>query len=159
MTLAVIALQKSGYDAQLGIDNYFMGLANGVKPILELESLSQQLMIMDRLPSEIQQAMLVQSLEEVEEGAAYFKALLDAWSSGDSDRMSVLISESIDQSDEGKVLYDAFLTQRNIKMTERLIAMMQQDKTYFVVVGAAHLIGAQGIIEILRDKGFRVQQQ
>ena len=41
-------------------------------------------------------------------------------------------------------------TERNINMTEKIEKFLKKQGTYFVVVGAAHLIGKKGIIELLK---------
>ncbi len=159
MTLSVLALQKGGFDPALGIDRFFLQQAQGVKPVFELESLSQQLEMLDGLDPSVQQAMLGQALNEYEQGAAYFDTLLSYWQRGDSGGLAQLVEESMGNTEEGKALYDAFLTQRNVRMMEALLTMMEEDRVLFVVVGAAHLAGEQGIIEMLRRKGFRIQQR
>lgn len=49
-----------------------------------------------------------------------------------------------------------FFTKRNINMTERMIGLMKDQRVYFFAVGAAHLPGKEGLIELLRAKGFMV---
>ncbi len=159
MTLAVVALQKSGYDNRWGIDKHFMDQAAGSgKPILELESLREQLAMMDGLADEVQQAMLLQSLHELEHSGDYFGAMLKAWQAGDRSALVRLIAEGFSDSPAGRRMYDVFLTQRNRRMAERIESLARERRTYFVVVGAAHLVGADGLVRMLQARGFRLTQ-
>ena len=43
-------------------------------------------------------------------------------------------------------------------MVEKIEGYLEEDETYFVIIGAGHLVGKKGIIEILEDKGYTVKQ-
>jgi hypothetical protein len=43
-------------------------------------------------------------------------------------------------------------------MASKIEDFLRNRETYFVVVGAGHLVGSQGIIEILKGKGYMVEQ-
>ncbi len=159
MTLAVVALQKSGYDERWGIDNHFMEQAAGSgKPILELETLRGQLGMMDHLSPRVQQAMLLQSLHELERSGDYFAAMVAAWQGGDTAALERLVAEGFEDSPEGRRLYEVFLTQRNTLMADKIEALLGERLTYFVVVGAAHLVGQKGLVHLLQARGHRLRQ-
>jgi len=54
--------------------------------------------------------------------------------------------------------YEKFLYRRNQDMVSKIESYLKTGGTYFVVIGAAHLIGEKGIIQILKAKGHKVQQ-
>ena len=56
-------------------------------------------------------------------------------------------------------IYEKLFYERNRNMTDKIIKMLAQKGTYFVAVGAGHLVGKQGIIELLSHKGYAVHQQ
>jgi uncharacterized protein YbaP (TraB family) len=54
--------------------------------------------------------------------------------------------------------YEKLVYERNRNMAGKIEAYLKTKGTYFVITGAAHLVGEKGIIEILRGKGYRVVQ-
>ncbi len=58
-----------------------------------------------------------------------------------------------------KDMYDELITNRNYAMTEKIEGFLKTDKNYFVVVGAGHVIGEEGIVALLRKKAYRVSQR
>jgi hypothetical protein len=62
-------------------------------------------------------------------------------------------------SNELQPVYDAMITQRNYSMTTKVGEMIEAGGTHFVVVGAGHLIGDEGLVNLLnKDERFRVVQ-
>jgi uncharacterized protein YbaP (TraB family) len=55
-------------------------------------------------------------------------------------------------------IIDKLYNKRNEKMASKIQEYLKTKETYFVVVGAGHLVGSKGIIEILREKGYTVEQ-
>ncbi len=159
MTLAMAALQKSGYDSRWGIDTHFLqrATAEGM-PIMELETLEEQLRLFDDLPAAVQQAMLLQSLHELERSAKYFGTMLKAWQRGDATALERLIKSGFEDTAEGRQMYEVFLTRRNIKMTDKIEQLLSGRRTYFVIVGAAHLVGEEGIVSLLAQRGYQASQ-
>jgi len=50
------------------------------------------------------------------------------------------------------------LTDRNRVWLPKIEELLRGEKTVFVVVGMAHLVGKDGVVESLKKKGFRVEQ-
>ncbi len=159
MNLAVAAIQASGYDSRWGVDNHFMEAAAAEgKAIIELESFDQQLALLDGLSPAAQRAMLLESLYELEQGADYFSALLGAWRRGDAPALARLVEAGFEDTPEGRALYEAFLTRRNRRMADRLEKLLAKGGRYFVVVGAAHLVGQEGLVQSLQARGHHLEQ-
>jgi len=55
-------------------------------------------------------------------------------------------------------IYDKLFYQRNLKMTDKIEGFLKKDKSHFVIIGAGHLIGKKGIIQLLKDRGHNPQQ-
>ena len=55
-------------------------------------------------------------------------------------------------------IYEILIYDRNRKMVSKIEDFLKTKETYFVIVGAGHLIGGQGIVEILKAKGYTVEQ-
>jgi uncharacterized protein YbaP (TraB family) len=55
-------------------------------------------------------------------------------------------------------LHDALLVQRNLNWIDRIVAYLDDDQDYLIVVGAAHLVGDDGVIKLLSDRGVSLSQ-
>ena len=159
LTISVMELQKLGLDPSLGIDQHFLGKARGSKPILELETAEEQLAVFDSLSETMQQLMLKKTLLEIDRIGVEMRQMVDAWSRGDAAAMQELMFRSLKEAPELKPFFDKMFTERNIKMTDKITGFLGSDSTYFVVVGAGHLVGDDGIVALLKGKEYSVERQ
>ena len=148
-----------GYDVEFGIETYFLDKAEADgKDILELESFEYQLDIFASLSDDLQIAMLEDAVNnQVTEES--METMFEAWSTGDAEMMEQLLFISKALHPEYQPVYDVLYDERNFLMIDRIEQYLQDNETYFVVVGAAHLVGENGLINLLVDKGYTVQQQ
>ena len=58
-----------------------------------------------------------------------------------------------------KDIYDDLITKRNDKMAQKIESCLKSDSDYFVVVGAGHVIGRDGIADLLEKRGYKVIQK
>lgn len=159
LTLTALEFRRAGYREDLGIDYHFIQRASGEnKPILELESFAQQLGIFDMLSEKEQETFLVQTLEEIEKGSDYLNGVIDAWKSGDTDKIDALLNESF-KTPETRRIYQLLFIDRNEEMARKIEGLLNRGGTYFVVVGAGHLVSEQGIVRLLQERGHRVEVQ
>jgi uncharacterized protein len=157
MTLSVMELNKAGFSPESGIDLLLLRRARGHKAIVELETMEGQLRAMAGLPAEVQDLMVRSTLREAPLTAALFARIASAWERGDADAIAEVVFE--DAKDPGFApLYDAFLLARNRRMAASLADLLHKPGTYFVAVGAGHVVGPEGIPALLARKGFTVQQ-
>ena len=77
---------------------------------------------------------------------------------GDAAAMQEVITSSVRDYPQLEPLMTKLLDERNTAMTAKIERFLQTPKTYFVAVGAGHLVGDQGILSQLRRKNFRVEQ-
>jgi hypothetical protein len=147
------------YDYEYGIETYFLEKAEtDSKDIMELESAEFQLDIFDNMSYELQLIMLEDVVDNpVTEDA--MEALFDAWSTGDVAKMEQIVFEGTEDNPAYRSLNEIVIDERNFQMIEKIEQYLQDDETYFVVVGAAHLVGETGIINLLDNKGYQVTQQ
>jgi hypothetical protein len=158
LSLSALEFKRAGFSESLGVDQHFLRQAQGVKPILELESLSEQIGIFESFSSVEQEAFLIQTLADLERGATYLRELLGAWQAGDAQGLNSLINESFQSSPFDQRVYQMLFVNRNLAMTRKIEDMMSSGQTHFVVVGAGHLVGEQGIVQMMRQKGYAVEQ-
>jgi len=158
MTLESVELMKLGFNPQYGIDNYFLKKAAGKKKIVELESLDYQINLFSGFSDEEQEFFLLYTLKNLKMVKHEIDQLMQAWMTGDLKGME-LIALKADPDMRVAKLYEKLIFERNANMTLKIEDFLKTNKTYFVVVGAGHLVGKKGIIEMLKNKGYRVEQK
>jgi len=159
LNISLLAFREAGYREDLGVDHFFLeSAAASDKPVLELETVEQQLRLFSRLSATEQEMFLRQTLLDLEQGPHYLAAIIAAWQAGDSEAMAQLILQQFDTpSAEGGRLHRLFIEDRNRTMAEGVQAVMEDGSTPFVVVGAGHLVGATGLVALFREAGYRVK--
>jgi uncharacterized protein YbaP (TraB family) len=148
--------QKAGLTPEHGVDMHFSGRAKqDGKPVGGLEPVELQLGLFDGMPAEAQVAFLKQSLEEAPETAEQMRQIVAAWRAGDAARIDAIMNESLDES---PALYARMLTDRNAAWVPQIEQLLRGGDDVLVVVGAAHLVGGQSVVEMLRQRGYTVEQ-
>jgi uncharacterized protein YbaP (TraB family) len=156
MTIVEMEWQKAGFDASLGLDRHFYDRARAEgKPVQGLETVDYQVSLFDGMTMEEQDRMLAESLKDVEEERANLFALTDAWKAGDAPALERIV---LDDLKDDPVLYQRLLVGRNRNWLPRPDALFARNGRAFVVVGAAHLVGPDGLLAMFRAKGYRVDQ-
>lgn len=159
ITLATAMMTQSGYQTEFGIDRYFIKQAGAMnKPIVELESVASQMQLFANFSSQEQIDLLSNGLDEMQKGSIMLDKLVTAWVEGDHQALDKLSRESMGIDSKESSLYQSLIVKRNQSMAEKALKAVQDHKNYFVVVGAAHLVGPQGIPEILKTQGFAIQE-
>lgn len=158
VTISSLELMKLGYDPRYGVDYYFLTKAASLKRVLELESLDYQIKLLSGLSDTEQELFLLYTLKDLKMAGQEFNQLFKAWASGDSQGMESIMMKYTREDRKLSGAYEKLIYERNRNMTERIEAYLKTKGTYFVVIGAAHLVGEKGIIGILRGKGYRVVQ-
>jgi len=158
MSIETLEFQRLDYDPANGIDVYFAGKAAGEKQIVELESFDYQIRLLNSFSDREQELFLIYTLRDLATLKEKIEELMTAWRGGDAKSMERLVARTLTESPELRPIFDKLFYKRNREMTARIEQMLQGKETAFVVVGAAHLVGKKGIIELLRGKGFKVEQ-
>jgi len=157
LALTTQSLEAEGFSADQGIDEHFRRLATGHERILPLETIEEQLQLFAGLSPDAQELMLRQTLEEVDQYSDQLDEMFRAWSAGDAAALQALLVDPMRK--EFPVLFDQLFTQRNLRMLAKLLDMMKQTPgRYFLVVGAGHLIGDGGLVDLLGRRGVTVEQ-
>lgn len=156
LTLTTQALERQGFSAANGIDEHFRRAADGRKRIEALETVDGQLDLFASLTSDAEEQLLRQTLEEIDEYATELDAAFRLWSAGDApglDRLMVAPMQG-----EYPEMFERLFAARNRAMTDRILEMAKAPGRYFVVVGAGHLVGRVGIVELLGARGITGRQ-
>jgi len=151
-------LGELGFDANYGIDLYFLKQAAGKKEILELEGVDFQLGLFAGLTKEESSGFLLSTLLEVEKMGEATDVIIRAWLAGDTEAMAKIVLDDIKSTPELLPFFKKLVDDRNRRMADRIVEYIDARKKFFVVVGAMHLIGEQGIVRLLHDRGFFLRQ-
>ncbi len=155
-TLQILEFQKMGFTPQ-GVDVYFSNRAiSDAKAVGELESVQAQIDYIASMGEGNESEFILLSLDDLEEISTSMEDLVTAWRQGDMDTLSSLFVE--DMRIESEELYNSLLLERNLNWLPAIEAMFQEDGTEFVLVGAAHLVGRDGLLSLLEDKGYEIRQ-
>jgi uncharacterized protein YbaP (TraB family) len=156
LTLLSVELQKLGVTEQ-GVDYaYFERAVTDGKAVGELETAEQQVEFILALGEEDPDRFIRQSLDDIEKSRGQFEPLLKAWRAGDG---ATLERELLaDTRRDYPELYRTLFLQRNAAWLPQLEAYIRTPETELVLVGVAHLVGADGLLETLRRRGYAVEQ-
>jgi len=157
LTLTALELLRSGYEPKYGIDMHFLSKA-GQKRVTELESLEQQVDLLSNFSDPEQEAFLVYTIKELDTLGGESDRLLRLWKAGDAGGLESMLSKSAVEDQGLASVYEKLIYTRNRSMTARIEEILRSKDTCFVIVGAGHLVGKKGIVELLRGKGYAVEQ-
>jgi uncharacterized protein YbaP (TraB family) len=148
--------QKAGFDASLGLDRHFHDRATVEgKMVQGLETVDYQLALFDDMTMAQQDRMLAESLKDVDSEQANALKLTDAWRAGEVATVERIVLSDVGDDPE---MYQRLLVNRNRNWMPRLDSFLSRAGHTFVVVGAAHLVGPDGLVTMLKAKGYKVDQ-
>jgi uncharacterized protein YbaP (TraB family) len=156
IALQGMELAKIGFNPALGLDQHFYEQARtGGKSVQGLETVDFQISRFDDMTAEQQDRMLATTLKELATETAAVNKLGDAWKAGD-----VVAIERIALADlkSEPLMYQRLLVERNKNWMPKIEALFARRGRALVVVGAAHLVGPDGLIAMLKAKGYTVEQ-
>ena len=150
--LQLMAMYSIGYEPEFGLESHFMGL-DVDKPVLELESVEDQLDLLFNTDRATQNALLQETLMQLPRLSDDTDAIIRTWIQGDDKGLEALIRDSIGSSALARNFMKKLLDDRNEKMASKISGYLETNKSYFVIVGAAHLAGKNSVVSILKDRG------
>lgn len=181
VTLSSFQLEEKGYSYTMGIDAYFADLAQkDNKPLLALETPEEQFAVFGALTAEQEKLLLEDTMNSLDTQerkterelplpsseplpeAQPADEIMQAWLAGDEQKIAELVQFS---KEKGKSVLqdfeDSLILSRNKTMASHLeeLAAQKSYKVLFVVVGAGHLAGPQGIPALLGEAGWQTGRQ
>jgi hypothetical protein len=156
LSLTSIELMKAGFSADAGLDLHLAQRARKAgKNVEAFETADYQISLFSDMNEDESRAFLRYALKDMDSVVAQLGDLTQAWKSGDVATLSALLTEAF--SDEPE-LFDRLVTVRNLAWLPRIEGLLKGRDTAMVVVGALHLVGPGGLIEMLKDRGYLVEQ-
>lgn len=154
------ALSKAGYKSELGIDRHLLEEAHSAgKKIVPLESVDSQLNMINSFDKSTQDKLLLGSIVELKNIKQEMEQIETQWKTGNAEAMEKLISHAGSSDQEIENSKGQLIDKRNLSMMDTLKQNLPKQGTVMVAVGAAHLVGANGLIKKLANEGFEVSQE
>lgn len=156
ITMLGIELQRLGI-TESGADVYYFNKARDAnKPVLGLESIDTHINYLGALGEGNEEAFLQQTLNDIEKTESLMQTLVSAWKTGD---VAGIEKHAVDDMRNSfPQVYERLLVTRNIQWMQRLRQLLQTPETELVLVGAAHLVGPDGLLFFLTQEGYSIEQ-
>jgi uncharacterized protein YbaP (TraB family) len=155
ITMLDLGVGRLGFRPEYGVEQHLLHRAQlDGKEVLGLETLATQIAIFDDLPADQQEALLEQTLAEIDSAEDVMSEMVDAWRAGKLDALSKTLMEDFADFPE---LYSTLVVDRNMQWIEALEALLAKPGRCLVVVGALHLVGAHNVVDLLAAEGFVVE--
>jgi uncharacterized protein YbaP (TraB family) len=151
-----LILTRVGFDPMQGIEMHLMTKAgNDGKQLLGFETERQQLEMLDGLSLGAQRDMLLQTLKDGGRIEELLDKIIDAWRHGDTAYMEQTLLSDMSGYDE---LYDTIVVDRNRDWVRQIDGLLDDRDDYLIVVGTMHLVGQDGVPQLLQKRGLEVTQ-
>lgn len=156
ISLEALEMQRLGFSSENGVDHYLFKKAQQQhKKIETLESVDFQIRLVTRFSNREGEQLLDETLEDLAETGAFLKAMRRAWNCGDTTQLDTLLNRS---RIEAPSLFRRSVRNRNKRWAPRIEQLLRSRQQAMVVVGAGHLLGKGGLLDLLRHKGWQPTQ-
>ena len=127
-------------------------------PVYALETISEQVAVFDKLPVEQQLMLLDQAIANYDNTPAFIDSLIDLYLARDLAGMQSINNDQLQQGDANLAaeVEQRLIVARNHRMVERMQPRLEEGRA-FIAVGALHLPGKEGILNLLEQQGYLVK--
>ena len=154
--LAQVSFLQEGFNAEIGVEKTLTARAQeNNQSIGGLESAAEQLGYFANMPMEQQLKFLNISIDDIDKAGDQLNEMLAAWIIGDIVALNNLMHEGMKDIPE---VYDVLLSGRNKNWISQIKVVMETPGTIFLAVGAAHMPGDDGVVNLLKEAGYEVQR-
>jgi hypothetical protein len=145
-----------GFQADEGVEQQLdhRAQADG-KSVKGLETLAEQLGLLGSMSDDDQARFLDMVVEEMQDVGSDTQTVISAWREGNAPRLAALLS---DEYKSFPRLYRMLVADRNQRWLPQIEQLLRQDQDYFVVVGALHLVGDGGLLDLVQRDGYKLEQ-
>lgn len=153
--VAGMELQKLGMSTE-GVDMHYFKLATAAnKPLGKLETFEQQVKFITQLGVGYESDLIEKSLEDLSELPQLMDDMLAAWKTGDTSALDRLMLAEV--RTEHPAMFKTMFVQRNAAWLPQIEAFLKTSDVEFVLVGAGHLPGSEGLLALLNARGCKVE--
>lgn len=164
MSMQAVGIQYLGLNPELGIDIHFLRQAHAQgKEIVSLETVEEQVAALagTGAADSVGVYYLRGVLHEIGILDSMIAGYMEAWKAGDDSLFAATMEMEFSLGDKTDSLLEREIVERiyfsrNRKMAEAVSEFLEKDKSVFAVVGAAHLVGKESVVENLRRHGYKV---
>jgi hypothetical protein len=154
--MAMVELQRLGL-AGTGVDSYFNQRTDKERKAKgKLETAEEQVAFIASMGAGREDEMLAYNLADLENLPALWQSMNQAWRSGDLRRLEA--TSAIPLRDDFPAIYQALLVDRNNAWMPQIVAMSKTAEIEFILVGALHLVGSDGLLSMLSSRGYQITQ-
>ena len=125
------------------------------RPSIGLETIEEQTNLLFNTPLDEQAAGLLDACKKDDLFMVMSSALVEAYMAQDLEKIQSIMTDPELGGDDAEAM-DALIYDRNRSWVVKLVKMMP-ERTCLVCVGAGHLPGEQGLLQLLRDRGYTVE--
>jgi uncharacterized protein YbaP (TraB family) len=151
-----LAYVHEGYDPEQGVEEQLVRRAEkDGKPTAGLETMAEELSGLTELSSADQIRMLDQTVDDLKDIKSEMREVTSAWRHGNAAHLAALLSSEYNAF---PALYKPLVTDRNRRWLPQVEELLKSNDNSLVVVGALHLVGQGGLLELLRKKGYTITQ-
>ena len=160
-------MTRTNYDMEIGMDRTLIHHCYDKQiEVRNVESAEFQMGLLGSFSDELNLLMIESTLDSLDSYGENVDELYAAWLSGDYDRIVEVLNQESEGSEELteeqtallEDYYDQMLTQRNLGMRDKAVQWLRAGDKVFFAVGAAHLVDEGGLVELLREAGYTVEQ-
>lgn len=154
MTLEIFAYQHAGFQAEYGLDQFFFSRAlEAGKPIRWLEEPQAQIDLFAKMSDKLGEQFLAATLDEQADESQTPEGLLRMWRDGDTAELEKITR---DMKSRQPLAYARLLADRNRAWMPKLEKILASESTQLIIVGAAHTSGPDGLLSLLKAKGYDI---
>jgi uncharacterized protein YbaP (TraB family) len=151
-----LKVEQLGFESKYGVDEYFYNKAQQAgKDLYALETLEYQVDCFDQLNWSDQEMLLLEMFAELAIYEADSEIMVDSWRTGNTTTLEEMV---LGPFEEYPHLYTKFVSERNENWLPQIEGFLQESDDYLVIVGAGHLVGPDGLITLLQNEGYSVEQ-
>jgi len=155
--------EDAGIEAGLGLETVLLKDANawfsGLS-VLELETTVGQVELLAAMPEELAIRWLEQLTSQERVFAEAAGKLVDAWICGDEESLLEAADQQAGETEEDPAVAEwneSVIQKRNWRMLEGIEGLLQDGRSHFITVGTLHVVGDEGLVQLLEERGYRLE--
>jgi uncharacterized protein YbaP (TraB family) len=154
MTLTMSEMARIGAEPNYGVDYFFNEKAQKDQKIVgSLETVDQQIGFLTMMDASMSNEQITETIDELRQIDTKGPEILNAWKKGDEAKIEALNLKELKNYPK---LYEALIADRNKKWISDIEGYLGSSVNTMVIVGVAHLVGDNSVVDLLRKRGYKV---
>lgn len=157
LTILGLEMQKLGLSMEFGMDIFFYQRAvDEEMDLLFIETIDEQIAYVLAMGEGQESEYMLKSLSDLHKMPEELEDMIQYWKTGDDDKMGNLLLAEL--REEYPEIYESLFKERNERWLPEIEALFLTEEDELVLVGAGHLVGEDGIITMLKERGYSVEK-